>query len=315
MNWKGQLRAEAAEIVSFFVEPSRGLPIALFRIGYGTLAVWTSAFLFPNAVRYFTDAGRLPWGKVKHFPEHIYSVLSFAPTSQTLVFACCVASLLASLMVALGVFARFGALVIFAVHTALQHRNPYILNSGDHLFLICSFLLIFADSDRRLSLRQLFWRAFSSARARALAEPRPAWATRLIGLQICYVYLFAFMAKVNSDVWRSGTAMYDVFASPSLARWPQEIHAPLLLGAITYGTLAFELVFPLLVWQKPFRKWLIMGGTLFHLGIEITMVLPMFSILMILSYATFLDDDEVEWLLSPSQWLSVLRAKKKGLAE
>ncbi len=306
MRLPPRVRRELNEIIGFFCERTDGSPLALLRILYGTLAVWTSLFLLPNYERYYTESGRLPWDRVKQFPEHIYSVLQFAPQSSAFLYAVVWTALTASVCLLLGVAARLAAFVLFAIQVALQHRNPFILNSGDHLYLIIAFLLSFAPSDRKWSLRSYFARC----RGKEDASLVPAWSTRLIGLQICYVYLYAFAAKINSKPWISGTAMYDVFASPSLARWPAELDFPIFLALITWGTLVFELFFPLFVWQKAYRRYALPAGILFHLGIEVTMVLPMFSSLMMISYASFLDDEEARAILSlPRRIMDRLRGK------
>jgi hypothetical protein len=136
-----RLRFELNEIIGFFLEPTWGYPVALFRILYGLLAVWTSAFLFPNLVRYYSELGRMPWSKVKHFPEHAYSILAWNPMSLDYVRTLAWVQLLAALLVTFGLFSRVGAFAIFLIQVAFQHRNPYVLNSGDHLFLISAFLL------------------------------------------------------------------------------------------------------------------------------------------------------------------------------
>ena len=50
--------------------------------------------------------------------------------------------------------------------------------------------------------------------------------------------------------------------------------------ALTYMTLAFELGFPLLIWFKKPRPWLILWGVAFHAGIDALMIIPMFSMVM-----------------------------------
>lgn len=306
MKLSPRLRLELNEIIGFFCQKTDGSPLALFRVLYGSLAIWNSLFLFPNYERYFTESGRLPWDRVKHFPEHVYSVLQFGAESGDFLLGLVWASLVASIFLTVGLFSRLAAFVIFMIQVGLQHRNPFILNSGDHLFLILGFLLVWAPSDNVWSLSAFLSRRLGR-RPPGETAPRmiPAWSTRLIGLQICYVYLYAFAAKINSKPWISGTAMYDVLASPSLARWPAELHHPVPLALATWSTLLFELFFPLFVWQKPFRRYAIPIGILFHLGIEVSMVLPVFSAMMMISYATFLDDEEAHFLVAlPSKLLS-----------
>jgi hypothetical protein len=71
-----------------------------------------------------------------------------------------------------------------------------------------------------------------------------------------------------------------------------------LLGpALTWGTLLFELCFPVLVWSRAWRPYLLLCGVLFHLGIQLTMGVPHFALVMIASYPCFLSDDEAEGLV------------------
>jgi hypothetical protein len=85
-----------------------------------------------------------------------------------------------------------------------------------------------------------------------------------------------------------------------------------VLWALTYGTLLFELGFPLAIWWRRYRPWLIAAGVTFHVGIDLAMVIPIFSATMILSYLAFLDDDETETLVRA---LTPWRRRRPGAVE
>lgn len=285
----------------FWTEPSTGYSAALFRIGYGVLSTWTSLFLFSNVERYYSDQGMFPWRFAKDFPEQVISVISLAPQSDTLLYVMVWATLIASIAVTLGVRARFFVLVIFAVHLTFQHRNPYTVNAGDRLFVIAGLLSSMMPLSRQWSVES-WWRKRKNPDAPEVTSP--IWAQRLIALQLSYVYLYAFGAKILSPVWQNGTALYGVMASTRLAEWPVEIHFWPVIALFTWGTVLFELSFPLLAWTKKYRPIALTVGLLFHLGIEIALSIPMFGAIMVVCYAAYLPDVETQALVARvGRWL------------
>jgi hypothetical protein len=89
-----------------------------------------------------------------------------------------------------------------------------------------------------------------------------------------------------------------VLSSPVLSEWPMQLEPALLVAVLTWSALVFELAFPMLIWDRRFRPYALAAGTLFHLGIELTLTIPMFSAVMLVSYVSFLSDDEAERALA-----------------
>jgi hypothetical protein len=76
---------------------------------------------------------------------------------------------------------------------------------------------------------------------------------------------------------------------------------------MTWGTLLFEFAFPTLVWFRRTRWVLLASGVVFHIMIDVLMIIPMFSWIMIVSYASFIEDRDVHRVLRWFGW--------KGAAE
>jgi hypothetical protein len=72
-------------------------------------------------------------------------------------------------------------------------------------------------------------------------------------------------------------ALREVLASPVFAEFPTYVDSRPVLWALAYGTLLFELAFPLAIWWRRYRPWLIAAGVAFHVGIDLSMVIPIFS--------------------------------------
>jgi hypothetical protein len=281
------------EIVRFWSAPTFGFSAALFRIVFGALSLWTALGVALNGRRYFSEQGLIPWHVVSGFPWANWSLFALAPQSGALLAALCAALVIASCGLLLGVAPRLCSAVVFAVHVSLHHRNPYVFNSGDRLFLMLAGLGMFLPLGRVGSLTSRFRRAQSAPAAR---PPASVWSQRLIQLQICHLYWFSCLAKLKHEGWQRGLAMREVLASPPFAEWPMQVDG-WLSALLTWSTLLFELGFPIAVWIPKLRRWALALGVVFHLGIEISMKIPMFSAIMIVSYALFLKDDEARRVL------------------
>lgn len=301
----------------FFCEPVRGESAALFRISFGLLAAWTGYFKFPNLHRYYSDDGMVPYRVVKNFPEQIYSVLSFAPLDDAYTHKLAVAFLVASLLVAVGLYTRLSLAIVFLIELAFQHRDPYMLNAGDRLFLISAGLGLLLPLSRKWSVDAIVREAVrkSAVFGRFFRKKQPAappfpliFGQRVVGLHLCYIYLFAFGAKIGQPHWQDGSALRAVLASPRLAEWPVEIDFYPLIALLTWGTLVFELCFPLYIFRERARHLLLLVGVGFHVGIDVLLNIPMFTPIMLVNYAVLLKDDEtrklVQWVKSPWKALS-----------
>jgi hypothetical protein len=58
----------------------------------------------------------------------------------------------------------------------------------------------------------------------------------------------------------------------------------------TWSSLAVEAAFPLLIWIRPLRPYMLLAGILLHLGLEYSMNIPFFQWVVLSSYVLFFDD-------------------------
>jgi len=274
----------------FFLAETEGYPAALLRILMGLLAIWKGYGNWINLDRFFTEDGVLPWRHVQNSEHQIFSVLALAPESRSFTLAVIATHVLCGITMVLGLLPRLSAFLVFACAVALMHRNPFIDNRGDHLFVLVIGLCTLMPLGRVWSLQNLL-----GARRRVDAPLPTLWSQRLLALQVSYIYLYAFGVKFRASGWHDGSAIYHTFASPGLVEWPLEIQSKLLLLAVSWFTIATEMLFPILVWNRALRPYCLIVGILFHTGIEITMRIPVFSTVMMITYASFLTDDEVKW--------------------
>ena len=79
----------------------------------------------------------------------------------------------------------------------------------------------------------------------------------------------------------------------ALTRWPyHKLPVPMWLCQLSsWGTLVWEIGFPLLVAVRWFRPWALLAGVGLHLGILLTMEVGWFSQVTLCWYAVFLSGD------------------------
>jgi hypothetical protein len=292
-------------LLDFLLPPANGSSAALLRIGLGLVACWQALGVWMNLERFWGPDALVPAAIVAGDRYRWLSPFFLAPESTLVLHAHGVLFVVASVALLVGCWPRLAAIVLALTHASLQLRNPFLLNSGDRLFMIQVALASVAPLGVRWSLGA-WWTARRSSTNTAykpfVSTPPRAWPSRLgerlVALQIGYVYLSSALAKLTQERWRNGWMLRDVLASPVFAERPIWLDSWPLVASLTYGTLLLELAFPLLVWSRRARPWVLACGVAFHLGIELTMAIPIFSSVMIASYAAFLTDEESERLVA-----------------
>ena len=77
---------------------------------------------------------------------------------------------------------------------------------------------------------------------------------------------------------------------------------PGVMKFMSWSTLGFETGFPLLIWIRPVRPWLLLVGMAFHLGILVLMYVPSFTLASIAAYPLLLDPEQYRrvegWVLA-----------------
>ena len=100
-------------------------------------------------------------------------------------------------------------------------------------------------------------------------------------------------------MWQDGTALYFILRVPEFS-WPgvsEHIYRHgYLIAALTWATVFFQLTFPPLMLSRSWRLPALLAATTFHLGIAVLMNLWTFSIIMIATEATFLQNDHYDRL-------------------
>lgn len=186
----------------------------------------------------------------------------------------------------------------------LDHLVPEILDGGNNLYQL---LMIYVLG----TLPFLF---------------KPTRATKVLAVgsiylgmaQVCLMYFTAGWAKIMGSDWQSGLALFYILQNKDFSNgfFSQMVVSNFFLSSLgSYFAVCFQAAFPWLIWVPKARGPLIFLGCLLHLSIGVFMGLPLFSLIMCLSYLFFLSEKDFEaiqnGLNGQRKWIIAIDGKCK----
>lgn len=279
-------------IDNFFFQPESTLATGAFRILWCSLLL--SSFLFE--LIHFDDLygakGLISLETVRsqfNFPHlNIFNWLGLAPSILSGFMWVYGMALVAGI---LGFYTRHSMILILIGLVSLHQRNIWFLSSSELLMRVITLYLVFAPTGRSLSLDAYF----AKKEGRPWSQVHAPWVMRLIQIQLSVVYVWTVWHKLKGDTWIDGTALYYATRLEGSTNFPVPFlfDSILFIKLMTWGTLLLELALGILIWFKEFRRVLIAAGILFHIGIEYTMSIPFFEIVMIVLLLSQVTSEEV----------------------
>lgn len=277
----------------FWFELRSPLPVSVFRILYGIHILFFGLMIAPDLLVWYLPTGILSIPAYRDWlGSERFSALFWMPQNEWSVYAVFALLMISAVTLTVGFCTRTSNLVLVLMLVSLHNRNLLILNSGDGLLRLMGIYLLFSSAGQALSIDNWIKRRAGKT-VPALA---PIWAQRLMQLQICLVYMHSFFAKLLGETWFEGTAVYYALQLRDFYRLPI---MPLLgqlwmFKMLTWGTLVIELFMFTLVWIRELRYYILAAAVALHLGIELTMNIPQFEILMISSFVLFIDPNHLQ---------------------
>lgn len=271
------LRAPYLRWRQFIERPIGTQAIGRFRIAIGVMLLIQLFELFLNRETFFGLGGLWPydhWQVPSYFEISLLGYFVPTPGRLTLFFA---VLFVAALGLTVGLFSRTCALISWIGITSLQNRNMHIIHAGDVLFKVALFALILAPLSRSWSLDRLWYKRRHGVFPSELAMPV---AQRLLQLQFCIVYLCTLSEKLRGATWIEGTAVYYLMYVSEFIHLPLPawlVDSVFLSKIASWGTLAIEGLFPVLVWFRETRRLVLIASLMMHLGMWYVLDIPYFQ--------------------------------------
>jgi hypothetical protein len=244
-------------------------PLEVARIGIGLLLLheaWAAA----------ADLRHGFFGARFHLP----SLPDYLVATRSIWIGLIATQFLLALLVLANRFAR-PALLLSALanfYPMLADRLAY--HNYRYTLVLFATLLAFAPCDRR-------------------ERDAPLWAQRLAQLQVSIMYLASGGSKLLDDDWRNGRVFLDGItrfgptairrgAPAAIVHWLQQ---PTVAATLARASIATELFLMIALWPRRTRAVALWIGVWFHLLIQLTTSVAIFSWLMLLIYCLFATTD------------------------
>lgn len=278
----------------FWFEPISASSICLFRILFGLLTLINGIAYLPDLLVWFGAQGAAPIEAVYTVTDNpLTHWLGAHPLSDATYMRLLYAQIAASCCLVVGLQSRLSLFVWWIIALILRARNPVMWHQCDVLLRLAAFPLLFAPLGARYSLDSLWRRG---------PDKFAPWAQRLLQLQMCAIYLEGFFEKLSGLLWRDGIAVYYALHFPDGMRHPVPgwMDHEWIYNVLTYFTFVIELSLWFLIWFPPLRYVILVGGIVFHLGIQYFLHLDYLEFAIMIYYATFIPPEDLDRL---GRWL------------
>jgi hypothetical protein len=197
---------------------------------------------------------------------------------------------------------RWMTLAVWFLTRCFIERNSQIRTGADDTLQVALFLILLSPCGKALSFD-----AWLLRRKGLLSGPAwtPPWSLRLIQIQLCLIYGTTGLIKLKGDqwlqgpmsnwlhgTWWDGTSVYYVFNLSDLSRWSYaQLPVPLWITMVlTYTSVWWEALFPLMMLHRWTRRFALVFGVLFHLGIYLTVEVGWFGFYTLTFYGVWTPD-------------------------
>jgi len=267
-------------------------PLAVFRVAFGVM-------LLASVIRFWASG----WIKSLYIdPQYFFPFFGFEFVKPLGVYTYALFAVcgLSALLVALGCFYRAAIVALFASFTyiELMDKSTY-LNHYYFVSMVC-LLMIFLPAHTSFSMDA--WRHRS---IRATHMPR--WCLDALKAFVCIVYMYAGLAKVNSD--------WLLHAQPLRIWLPAHNDLPVIGPLLNYTWVAFafswvgclyDLFIPFLLLNKTTRPYAYVAVIAFHVLTAVLFPIGMFPYIMIVTALIFFSpewhDRILAWLRGALKW-------------
>jgi hypothetical protein len=246
------------------------------------------------------------WGEKLTLYEkgNYYWSIFFHVKGRTGILAVHTLGLAAMALFTLGLWTRFSGAISWVMAISYMHRAQTSVFGLDSMMAILMCYLLIGPSGAALSLDS--WLEQRRQRRRGVVPSGPApsvsanFATRLIQVHFCVIYLAAGTSKLLGSTWWNGNAPQMVILNYAFAPLDHRLYRDLMvaltrhrwlwetlmnLGALF--TIAVEVGLPFLIWLPRLRWFMVCCSVMLHVTIGIGMGLVAFSLCMLIMVLAF----------------------------
>lgn len=274
---------------------NRKIGVSILRVIIGILVLKDFISFYFNKQYLFSDKGIVSYETYLSIIKY-YNInwLNINFNNEQYVIIYCIVGIFFSITFSIGIFKRISAILLFFLLFIFKIRNLYLLDGADNVISVILPFFIFIDS---YSLSNLYETKSNilKTKLKPYVSITSYYFTLAVMIQICIIYFFASIHKLQGKPWCNGTALYyilnsDDFSASSLNSFLTK--SIFFVKFFTWFTIIFQFLFPFLVWFKKSKKAILFTGIFFHIGIFFLMRIDNFSLIMIACYSVFFTNKE-----------------------
>jgi hypothetical protein len=283
----------------FWFKPADPVVLSLMRVLVGGMLFYTHIVWGMNLPAFFSADGWNSPEVIRRMQEGMFSPTFWWYVPETMMWPVHLVCLSVLFLFWIGCCTRVTSVLSFLITISYSYRAQMANYGLDQINgLLCLYLCVGA-SGGALSVDR-WWRVHRERRAAARAGQSflippvaPSASTRialrLIQLHFCVIYAFAGMSKLQGDAWWNGEAVWLAFSNLEYQSVDMTWTAwyPWISDLATHSTIVWEVFFPVLIWVRPLRPLVLLGGFFMHLGIGGLMGMWTFGLIMIFGHVAF----------------------------
>lgn len=246
----------------FWFTPSDPATISAIRLLTGLVVVYLHATLSLDLIAFFGPQGMLPAADIAPLEGNTFSYLNYVHGTSEL-WIVHLLGLGVLVLFAAGVWTRITSILALVVFLSVVHRAPMITGRTELIVAMVMLYLCIAPCGRRFSLDA--WLA--ARKPNPLGAPTSLFttatvATRLIQIHLGLIVAMMGFSQLGDDIWWNGGGMWFLITRQEsrLVDFSGLESSPLVVDFWTHLVVAFELVFPVLIWVPLARPLLLVLG-------------------------------------------------------
>lgn len=313
-NDRVESRANAGLWNQFWFQPSDPFVLSVLRVLTGMMATYLVASYTSDLYRWFGPDGVLPTTVVHRLLDGIsaeavpanfhWSYLNIFADSNTALSIVHGLGLLVLIAFTLGFFSRFTSVLAFVVVASYIHRAPMITGPFETVLSFVLFYLCFGPCGAYLSLDQ--WLAKRKKSGDGMDqqphELKISWtanvAVRLIQVHLAAFYLLLGLSKLSGrpgneffGSWWTGEAIWWLMTRSESrlvdATFLANDVGLLLVNLVTHAIVAFELLFPVLIWRPALRRWFLIANVVIWILLALLTGLVSYAVMLVIASLAF----------------------------
>lgn len=279
----------------FFFTPADPVVLGLIRVATGVLLLWSFGWLGVDLEAWLGSEGWMDGESVRaSLPPTGWSVWLWVP--EGLIWPVYAGVMAVLVCFTLGIGSRVAAVLAWVAVMSTNRRVPVMLFGFDNVVATWTlYLAACGASGQAVSVDRWLRRRRGEA-GRPEGSVGANLGLRLIQLHLCLIYASAGLAKLQGVPWWDGSALGMLLGNSEFRPFDLSFlaEAPGLLEFGTHVTIALELLYPILIWLKGWRPWMLLAAVGMHVGIAIAMGLTEFSLVMLVGNLAFVPGEWVE---------------------